>query len=314
MSDTARETLFTWIDNGCPEGNPAELPTPPVFTQGWRMGKPDLVYRMPQAYSVPAEGTVDYQYFAVEPALKEDLWVEVGEGRPDKSAVVHHIVLYAVPPNVKLGRLEEAQGLGKMITVYAPGMNPWRYPAGTAMKIDAGSMLVIQMHYTPKGMPVEDRSYVGLRVADPAKVKREVRYGMAVNSSFVIPPNADDTMVESRKLFLKDSLVLNLFPHMHYRGKSFRFEAEYPDGRREVLLDVPRYDFNWQFRYDLAEPKLMPKGSRLICTAHFDNSAANPMNPDPSQTVRFGLQSWEEMMVGYYTTVRPEEDLTARRD
>ncbi len=202
-----------------------------------------------------------------------------------------------------------------MVGVYAPGMNPWRYPAGTAMKIEAGSQLVIQMHYTPNGRKQSDKSYVGLKLLESEQVKEEVRYGMVINAAFEIPPHASSHEESARKLFLRDSYILNLFPHMHFRGKSFRFEAEYPDGRREVLLDVPHYDFNWQLRYDLAKPVFMPKGSRLICTASYDNSADNPLNPDPTQTVRFGLQSWEEMLVGYYTTVRaPPTSETAARD
>ncbi|MGD9723148.1 MAG: redoxin domain-containing protein [Pirellulales bacterium] len=313
MSADDTQTLLAWIDNGCPQGNPADVPPAPEFYTGWRMGEPDLVYEMEKPYTVPAEGTVEYQYFTVGPKLEKDLWVSIAECRPGNARVVHHVVLFAVPPGEKLAKLEEAQGRGQMIGVYAPGMNPWRYPAGTAMKIVAGSTLVIQMHYTPNGFEQSDKSMVALKLLEPDDVKQEVRYGMVVNPSFEIPPHAENHVAEARKLFLKDSYVLNLFPHMHYRGKSFKFEAEFPDGRREVLLNVPHYDFNWQLRYDLAKPVFMPKGSRLVCTAVWDNSDANPLNPDPSQTVRFGLQSWEEMMVGYYTTIRaPVGEETAR--
>lgn len=312
MSEEATEKLLAWIDNGCPEGDPARLPAPPKFYTGWRMGEPDVVYQMEKPFTIPAEGTVEYQYFTVAPKLEKDLWVSVAECRPGNAQIVHHAVLFAMPAAETPGRPEEAQSRGQMIGVYAPGMNPWRYPPGTAMKIAAGSMLVVQMHYTPNGRQQEDRSLVGLKLLAPEEVKQQVLYGMVVDAGFEIPPHADNHEVVARKRFLRDSYLLNLFPHMHYRGKSFRFEAEYPDGRREVLLDVPRYDFNWQARYDLAEPVFMPRGSRLICTAHFDNSAANLLNPDPTQTVRFGLQSWEEMLVGYYTTVRaPSAEKTA---
>jgi hypothetical protein len=169
-------------------------------------------------------------------------------------------------------------------------------------------MLIIQTHYTPNGTAQDDQSYVGLKFADLKTIKRQVRYGMSVNVNIEIPPGAEDYELVARKPFLKDSLLLNLFPHMHYRGKSFRFEAEYPDGRREVLLDVPHYDFNWQLRYDFAQPVFMPKGSKLVCTAHYDNSESNLLNPDPTQTVRFGLQTWEEMMVGYYSTVLASDE------
>ncbi|HEX3726372.1 MAG TPA: thiol-disulfide isomerase, partial [Pirellulales bacterium] len=306
-----KQTIFAWIDNGCPQGDAADLPVPPKFTSGWRMDKPDLVFRMAQPATVPAEGTVEYQYALVEESVKEDLWVTVAEARPGNAAVVHHVVLFAVPPERKVKDLEDAQINGQMISVYAPGMNPWRYPDGVAMKIAAGSQLVLQLHYTPNGTQQSDQSYVGLKLARPGEVKQRVRYNLVANPNFEIPPGADDYEVKQAVRIAKDLRLLNLFPHMHYRGKSFRFEAEYPDGSREVLLDVPRYDFSWQLRYDLAEPKVLPKGTRLICTAHYDNSAANPYNPDPTKSVRFGLQSWEEMLVGYYTSVAVDEEPTA---
>jgi peroxiredoxin len=315
LTTDEKQTIFAWIDNGCPEGNAADLPQPPKFTSGWRMGKPDLVFRMPAAFTVPAEGTVDYQYFMVDPDLKEDIWVRVAEARPGNVAVVHHVVLFAVPPSRKISEdhLEDAQINGQMISVYAPGMNPWKYPDGSAMKIAAGSQLVLQTHYTPNGTVQDDASYVGLKLCDASEVKREVRYNLVANANFEIPPGAPNHEVRQAVRILKDIRLLNLFPHMHYRGKSFRFEAEYPDGGKEVLLDVPRYDFTWQLRYDLAEPKLLPKGTRLICIAHYDNSENNPLNPDPKQTVRFGLQSWEEMLVGYYTSVAATaEELAAK--
>jgi hypothetical protein len=197
-----------------------------------------------------------------------------------------------------------------MVAIYAPGIGPWKYPEGTAMKIEKGSAFIFQMHYTPNGTDQTDQSYVGFKFARPAEVKKRIRYGMAVNSRFEIPPHADDYVDTATHTFDQDVLLLNLYPHMHYRGKAFRFEAVYPDQTREVLLDVPRYDFFWQLRYDLAEPKRIPKGTKLECTARFDNSADNPLNPDPSQPVRFGLQSWEEMLIGYFTVVPVEEDLT----
>ncbi len=315
MSDADRDTLFTWIDNGCPEGDPKQLPPAPTFTAGWRMGEPDVVYQMNESYEVPAEGVVDYQYFTVGPKLEKDFWVSVAEARPGNPQVVHHVVLFAMPPGEANTPADQAQQRGQMIGVYAPGMNPWRYPPGTAMKIEAGSRLVIQMHYTPNGTAQSDRSYVGLKLLEPSEVQEEVRYGMVVDAAFEIPPHADNHEVVARKMFLRDVYLLNLFPHMHYRGKSFKYEAEFPDGRREVILNVPRYDFNWQLRYDLAQPVFLPRGTRLICTAHFDNSEGNPLNPDPSAAVRFGLQSWEEMLVGYYTTIRaPAGEKTARSE
>ena len=176
------------------------------------------------------------------------------------------------------------------------------------MKIQKGSAFVMQMHYTPNGTEQSDRSYVGFKIAKAQHVEKRVRYGMAVNSRLRIPPYDDNYRATANYKLRQDSLLLNLFPHMHYRGKAFRFEALYPDNTREVLLDVPRYDFNWQLRYDLAEPKFLPKGTSLLCTAHFDNSEKNLVNPDPSQEVRFGLQSWQEMLVGYFTVVPADKE------
>lgn len=304
-----------WVDNGTPEGDRSKLPAPPSFTTGWRIREPDAVYRMPKPFAVPAEGVVDYQYFMIDPGLKQDVWIQSAEARPGNSAVVHHIVLYATPPGVEVQNDGRGGGgvFGQMVAIYAPGMPPWRYPEGTAMRVRAGSKLVVQMHYTPNGTEQTDQSYVGVTFADPAKVHKRVRTGMALDFRFSIPPHDNDHEVLASTRFHRDTLLLSLFPHMHYRGKSFRFVAQYPDGTEEVLLDVPKYDFNWQLRYDLAEPKLMPKGTRLRCIAHFDNSEDNPLNPDPDRTVRFGLQSWEEMMVGYFTMVRADENLAVRR-
>jgi hypothetical protein len=181
------------------------------------------------------------------------------------------------------------------------------------MFVPAGSQLVFQLHYTPNGSAQTDRSMVGVFYADPATVKKTVRGGVCGDVGFEIPPGDSNYEITARHLFLKDTLLMNLTPHMHLRGKSFKYEAQYPDGTKEVLLDVPSYDFNWQLRYMLVEPKLMPRGSRLICTAHFDNSQDNPANPDPTATIRYGDQTWEEMMFGFYTSIDPKEDISDKK-
>jgi hypothetical protein len=193
---------------------------------------------------------------------------------------------------------------------YAPGMSPEANPPGTATFVPAGSKLIFQMHYTTNGSVQKDRSMVGIRFADPKTVKRVVRGGVVGDTAFRIPPGAGNHEVSGKHLFLKDTLLLNLTPHMHLRGKDFKFEAEYPDGTREVLLDVPAYDFNWQLRYMYKEPKLMPKGTRLHAVAHFDNSADNLANPDPTKEITYGDQTWEEMMFGFYNSMDPKQDLT----
>jgi hypothetical protein len=263
---------------------------------------------MPEAFDVPAEGVVDYQHFVVDLNLTEDRWLQAAEPRPGNPSVVHHIVCFIQPPGAK-GDI--AFGT-RLVAVFAPGTPPWTFPQGTAIKIPAGSKMVFQMHYTPNGRATQDRSYVGMIWADPKQVKRQAHSLMAPNLFLKIPPGADNHEVTANFRVKRDMLMLNLFPHMHLRGKDFRFVLEYPDGRSEILLDVPRYDFNWQLRYDYAEPKLLPKGSRLHCVAHFDNSANNPYNPDPTAEVEFGIQTWEEMMVGFFTAAYADEDLTAQ--
>jgi hypothetical protein len=200
-------------------------------------------------------------------------------------------------------------GIGDPVAGGVPGMWPMILPEGLARFVPAGSKLVFQMHYTPNGTPQTDQTRVGLAFADPKKVRQALKAKMALNLQLRIPPGTADYHASAEHRFVQDTILHALYPHMHLRGKSFRFEAVYPDGRREVLLDVPRYRFDWQNRYVLAEPKRMPEGTVLRCDAQFDNSEQNPYNPDPKATVRFGEQTSDEMLVGYFDTALEGEDL-----
>jgi hypothetical protein len=198
------------------------------------------------------------------------------------------------------------------LAAYAPGSPPRNLRPGMAKKIPAGSQIVFQTHYTPNGKPQQDTSILGLKFCSKDEVTQEVESGWANNMLFTIPPGVKDYKITSMHRFDDDRLLLSLTPHMHVRGKSFRYELEYPDKRREVLLDVPRWDFNWQLDYSLTEPKLAPKGSVLRCEAHYDNSADNPSNPDPKQRVRFGEQTWDEMMIGWFAAATlPKSEKTS---
>lgn len=192
--------------------------------------------------------------------------------------------------------------LGALLN-YAPGMQPTQLPQGYAIHVPAGSKFLFQMHYTPNGKEQTDRSYLGLVFADAKKVKHKVRGGAVLNPNIDIPPHVKDHRETAEHLFTRKVTLLSLSPHLHLRGKSFRIEAAYRDGHREILLDVPRYDFHWQLRYELAEPKRLPAGSRLICTAVYDNSADNPANPNPAQRVGWGDQTWDEMLIGLFAFV-----------
>ncbi|MFO0903999.1 MAG: redoxin domain-containing protein [Pirellulales bacterium] len=300
LSDAERTTLLTWIENGMPAGDPADAPPPPRFVEGWRMPQPDQVLAIREKpVDVPAEGTINYQYFEVDPGWTEDKFISAAEARPDNRAVVHHIIAYIKAPGD-----DDFRKRGILVG-YAPGSDPAVFPDGLVRHVPAGSKIVFEMHYTANGSPQQDRSYIGLKFVDKSQVKKVVHNGFAANGEFVIPPQASNHPVNASRTLPRDLLLLSLTPHMHVRGKSFRYEAVYPDGRREVLLDVPRYDFNWQLSYALAKPKLLPKGTRLECLAHFDNSEDNPANPDPNRAVRWGDQSWEEMMIGFFDAMTP---------
>jgi peroxiredoxin/mono/diheme cytochrome c family protein len=300
LSDDERRLLFAWIDAGCPEGDPADRPPPPAFADGWRIPRPDRVLDMAnRPFDVPAEGTLPYQYFEVDPGFTEDVYLRAMEVRPGNPAVVHHALVLIEPPG---GQGPALDSVGAMID-YAPGMAPMVLPEGTALRVPAGSRFLFQMHYTPNGSPQQDRTRLGLVFADPKTVRRCVQGGAVVNRDIALPAGAADYRLTAEYFVPRDALLVSLSPHMHLRGKAFRFEAAYPDGRREVLLDVPHYDFNWQLRYELAEPKPLPAGTRLVCTARYDNSAANPANPDPGKDVGWGDQTDEEMLIGFFAFV-----------
>jgi peroxiredoxin/mono/diheme cytochrome c family protein len=306
LSDDQKQSLISWIDHGCPQGDPAELPKPREYTEGWQIGSPHQVIQIPKPITVPAKGILPYKYILVDPKWTEDKWVQAAEVRPGNRAVVHHILLGVISP-AKLWNQKPGEGGPTPLTSYVPGAIPHTYAPGVAVYVPARSQLMFEIHYTPNGVEQTDQSHLGVIFADPASVKRRAFYEAAENRDFTIPPFASDHPLEARYTFKTDQLLQSMSPHMHVRGKAFRFEALYPDGRREILLDVPRYDFNWQLRYELVEPKLMPAGTTLLCTGRFDNSDANVSNPDPSAELHFGWQTTDEMMTGFFTSISVDE-------
>ena len=322
------DTIAAWVTGGAREGDPAHLPPLPELTEGWQIGTPDMVFEMPVDYEVPAAGTVEYQYFDVPTHFTEDRWMQAGEARPGDRAHVHHIVVYvrepepntrpkvvAVRPILPEGQRPSPQALralaaragqrpvgggDAMLVNWAVGEDAPVYLPGTAKRIPAGSTLVFQMHYTTDGEPGVDRSKLGLIFAKEPP-EREIRTGMILNPLFELPPGAADHEVAAEATFSADVNVWTMHPHMHLRGKDMTYTVTYPDGRSEIVLRVPRFDFGWQTDYWLAEPLLLPRGSKMHVSAHFDNSVANRDNPDPTATVRWGDQTWEEMMIGFFT-------------
>jgi beta-lactamase regulating signal transducer with metallopeptidase domain/peroxiredoxin len=309
MPDAEKQLLYQWVANGVPKGADDELPPPRELIDGWAMGPPDLLLTMPEPITVPPTGVVDYQYVTVDPGFTEGKWIRASEIRPGVRSVVHHIVVFINPPGGD--PILKKRGVGfEMVGGYVPGAPPMKLDAGVARYVPPGSTFVFQIHYTPDGVERRDQSQVGLYFADPATVRRTMQTGVAANLDFEIPPGADDFRVEASHRFSHDMELHALAPHMHYRGKSFRAEATYPNGSREILLDVPHYDFNWQNNYRFAQPKFLPEGTVLRCVGHFDNSEDNPANPDPNVAVRWGEQTWEEMMIGYFEGVFLNQDLS----
>jgi peroxiredoxin/mono/diheme cytochrome c family protein len=305
LSDRERQLIAAWVKAGAPEGNPQDLPAPRTFTDGWQLPRePDLVVAMrDRPFDVPANGTVRYQYFVVDPKLTEDKWIEAAEIVPGDRSVVHHVLVFAKTDH----ELRRFNGEGAFLAAYVPGFLPQRYPAGMAKLIPAGAKLIFQVHYTPNGKPARDLTKIGLLFADDKDVTHAVMTSEARKTrGLVIPPHAANERHEadSPKSPI-DVLLLNLMPHMHVRGKSFRYELKLPDGRTETILDVPRYDFNWQTSYQLAEPIRVPAGASMHCVAHYDNSENNLNNPDPNATVRWGEQTWDEMLIGYFDIAVP---------
>jgi mono/diheme cytochrome c family protein len=313
LKDADKSTLLAWIDSGTEPGDKKDLPPNPEYTEGWVIGKPDAIFEMPVEESVPASGVVPYQYYTTPTNFKEDMWVQSAEARPGNRNVVHHIIVsYRDPGHGNRGERGDGRGIGDgMLVGTAPGDMPVLLPSGVAIKIPAGAELIWQMHYTPNGKAAKDRSQVGLifwKGKEPPKYRAQT-VGI-MNPRFTIPPGDAAYQVESEWTTPRDTVLFSYMPHMHLRGKDFKYEAIYPDGKSETLLSVPKYDFNWQLSYRAHQGVRLPKGTTIHCTAHFDNSAANKANPDPKQEVTWGDQTWEEMMIGWigYMWQQPEPD------
>ncbi|MDQ2774411.1 MAG: thiol-disulfide isomerase [Acidobacteriota bacterium] len=336
-------TLRSWVDGGAPEGDPKTMPSMPVFSTKWKIGKPDAVITIPVQTLQPS-GPDEYSYVTVPTDFTEDKWVVAAELRPSNRKVVHHAHVFVVEPQQKTeskaktkdpaaeygnwlllhkGTLDymrpdapvindgcavddngkfpgiEQNDLTSLLSSYLPGRGPDVYPEGTARRIPAGSKINFQIHYSRTTGKIEtDASSVGLIFA-PEPPKQIARRIDLSNNMFLIPAGDPNHEVTECHTFTKDIYVTSLTPHMHFRGKSMKFEAFYPDGRTATLLFVPEYSFNWQITYRAAQPIFLPKGTRLNITAYFDNSANNPSNPDPSKVVRFGAASETEMMSGW---------------
>ncbi len=302
LSADEKRVLLAWIDADCPEGDPKDAPLPIARTAGWTIGEPDVVIEPAESFAVPADGVVDYQYVVVPTDLGEDRWLAAFELRPGAPQVVHHVLVFAHWPASHERMMEQPQaknGLEGFFAAMVPGQNHLVFPEGTGRFIPRGTRLRFQIHYTPNGTSVKDRPRLGLVFTD-GRPEREMLSQGIYDTRFRIPPRAKRHPVTSDFTFERPGRLFSFAPHMHVRGTAFRYELVLPDGSRRTLLDVPRFDFNWQLAYRLREPLDVPAGAKLVATGWYDNSAANPGNPDPNRVVRFGEQTWDEMMIGYF--------------
>jgi len=316
LSAAEKDILAKWANNGAPKGDPLETPTAPTYEPGWQLGTPDKIFEMAEPYKVPASGTVNYEYFYIKTDISEPTWIKGIEIRPSAREVVHHVLMYywAKPgprrPQILVRNREQSEipdgdpgqsprrpppGMGPiLVATYAPGTNPQSMPAGTALRLEAGGVIELQMHYTTNGTAATDRTRVALFLSkDPSP--KEVRISEFFNGLLKLPAGAADVAVNADVGFAQPTTLWGLFPHTHLRGKKWRHVLELPDGTKKTILDVPRYDFNWQTYYMYKDPIQIPAGARLVSTAWYDNSAKNPANPNPKVDVAWGDQTWEEM-------------------
>lgn len=306
LSDRERDLLLDWVALGCPPGRTDQDASPPAGAaqpeNAWQIGQPDLVLTMPRPFEVPATGYVPYQYVILPHLFLHDTWVQRVEVRPSNRAVVHHCNLAAVAPTAEYEK-------ARFITGYVPGGGPMVMEGGIGIKIPAGSVLILQIHYVTTGEASSDQTSVGLVFARET-IDKELRHFRCVNHRLEIPPHEAWYRAEASQTFAEDATGIGLFVHMHVRGRDMTFRATYPDGREETLLVVPNYDFNWQLGYRWPDGTYrFPRGTRIDCLAHYDNSAFNPYNPDPTATVREGQQTYEEMMYGFVFYTLDDERL-----
>lgn len=340
LSDRDIETIVKWVQEGGPEGDPKDLPTPPTFQNGWHI-KPDLVLSIPER-TIASANQDDYEYIYVPTHFTEDKWIQAAEVVPGDRRVVHHATVSVVSADktpvvtqdhgnapaatqidkskYRTGKVEHIRpeipvfddgcaspsgggfpgepsgSLNRVPAIYLPGHLAETRPPGYALKIPAGSYLQFQIHYSNRlNRSVTDKTSIGLVFAKEP-VEHEVAQYEIWNNLFEIPANDGNHKVRSCYVLDKDVMVVAYTAHMHYRGKSMQTEAIYPDGRHELIFSVPKYDFRWQETYFLKHQYVLPKGTKLVTTAYFDNSVNNPLNPDPSKAIRWGEPSDEEMM------------------
>ena len=331
--------LTSWAEAGAPAGEPGDKPAPIQWPDGWTI-QPDIIVSLPHPIAVPAKGVVEIMEITIPTGFTKDTWVTSIEIRPSNRSVVHHADVFIVPhekgvkygvPEItakprdadgvaieKIHKEDATRGLLGLEAIYVPGAPPADYRLHSAAKlIPAGSDFMIQMHYTPNGTATTDQTRVGITVAKQKPARRFITIvptALRDEAHFHIPAGDPNWETRAEVVFQQDAELVWMLPHMHLRGKDMTYRLVYPSGESETVLSV-KYDFDWQLGYEVKKPIVVPKGTRLQATAHFDNSANNRFNPDPSKDVWWGDQTWEEMMIPYFgvivkNNVNPEKIVT----
>jgi mono/diheme cytochrome c family protein len=300
LAAAEKHDLLRWLTEGKPEGSVADALAPRVRHEEWLIGKPDAVFEFARPVPIKATGVMPYQNIVVETKLDEDKWVQAIEVRPGNRQVVHHVLVFVRGGEEDGGDQadDEAEGRGGFWAIYVPGNSTLVYPEGFAKKLPKNATLRFQMHYTPNGEATTDQTRIGVIYAKQPP-QHEVRVAGIVNARINIPPGAENHREVATLRVPFDAQILGFLPHMHLRGKACRYELTSGRGSPETLLDIPRYDFNWQLLYRYHDPLPVRAGDTLQFVAWFDNSAKNPANPDPTKTVRWGAQTYDEMHLGY---------------
>jgi len=301
LPEADRADLLAWFAAGAPVGEKHEAPLPRTFPKDWVIGKPDAILQLENPIDIKATGVMNYQNVTIDTNLDEDKWIQAVEIRPTAKEVVHHVLVFTLPaktgPELLPPRPRGTEASG-FFAAYVPGNSAQVYPQGFGKKLQKGARLHFQIHYTPNGIATKDQLQIAFRFAEKKPEKELKVFGLA-NPKIEIPAGDDNYKNTAEIRLPYDVTLTGMMPHMHVRGKACKYVAELPDGSKKVLLDVPHYDFNWQLGYKLAEPAVLPKGTKIVYTAWFDNSDKNPANPDPKKTVKWGPQTTDEMLLGY---------------
>ncbi len=309
LTDAEIKLIGDWADAGAPEGDRAALPAAPELQTGWKLGEPDYVVELGD-FQVPADGNDLFPTVRVAVALPEDRWIRAIEFSPGDKRVVHHILAilgdFSMNGTQTFNQQSVAEAMRRTASAEAPeifqvwvaGAQPTVYPEGMGRILKRDQVITVNLHYHPNGKATTDRSKIGLYFGK-GEMQKRITTNFAVNTGFLIPPGAPNHEVKAFHQFDQDSRIISFMPHMHVRGKDMRYELVKPDGQREVLLDVPRYNYNWQWIYYPVEAIRAPKGSRVEVVAHYDNSKNNPNNPDATQTIVYRDATLQEMFVAF---------------